>query len=185
MIVTKNGKTVQPGDFAAVRSFGGASRLIRIAEWIALRARFFPHPVPAGNENWEHAFFYLGGDDDLILEASPRGAQILPIHYDPTDVLWSTGKASLELTSEQRELAPSVARKYEGTPYSFLEYAAIALHSLHVPAPWLKTYLKSTRHMICSQLVDQCRLSVGSHLFNDNRWPGYVDPLDLALLIEA
>jgi len=184
MIVTKSGKTVQPGDFAAVRTTGEISRLIKIGEWSALRARFFPRSVPSGSEDWEHAIFYVGGDKDMILEAEPGGAQLVPFHYNPSDVLWSAENTALDLTSEQRGLASSIAAKYVGTPYSFLDYEAIALHSLHIPAPGLKRYIKSTQHLICSQLADQCRQDMNSHLFNDNRWPGYVDPLDLALLIE-
>jgi hypothetical protein len=39
--------------------------------------------------------------------------------------------------------------------------------------------------MMCSQLADQCRADGGSHLFDDGRWPGYVTPLDIGLLLEG
>ena len=37
--------------------------------------------------------------------------------------------------------------------------------------------------MICSQLVDQCYLEAGIHLYDDGRDPGDVTPADLAELV--
>ncbi len=44
-------------------------------------------------------------------------------------------------------------------------------------------YVASSKHMICSQLVDFVYMQSGIHLFNDGRWPGYVTPADLASLL--
>jgi hypothetical protein len=89
----------------------------------------------------------------------------------------------LALTPAQRAQAASVADQYKGVPYSWADYGALALHRLRIPVPDLKRYIGDTGHQICSQLADQCRLDLGSHLFDDNRWPGFVTPADLANLI--
>jgi hypothetical protein len=165
--------TVQPGDFAAVKVENAAGGLIHVGEILN----------GSGFRDYEHAIFYVGGPQDLILEAEPGGAKLVPYHYDDTGVLWSTTNSKLDLGVAQRQQAAAIAARYTGVPYSFLDYAALAAHRLHIPAPNLKNYIADTGHMICSQLVDQCRLDMGNHLFNDGRWPGYVVPTALANLI--
>lgn len=181
-VYTAEGLQVWPGDFAAVRTNGGVSDLIQLGEEAVLLLSRQYRDKRKKIGKWTHAVFYAGGPDDLILEAEPSGAKLIPNHYDPADMMWSTGKKSLDLTPAQRANAMDVAEKYKGTKYSFLDYDAIALHALGSDASLLEDYIKSTGHMICSQCTDQCRNDLGSHLFY-NRWPGFVDPLDLALLI--
>jgi hypothetical protein len=173
MLKTSAGALVLPGDFAAVRLHGDTGKLIRLGEELN----------GDGFGDWEHAIFYAGEKNDLILEAEPGGARLVPFHYEAADVLWSSDSPALDLTEAQRAMARRVAGKYRGTPYSFLDYAALAAHRLHIWAPGLKHFVGTSKHMICSQLADQCRLDMGSHLFSDGRWPGYVTPLDLANLI--
>lgn len=173
MLKTTGGLIVQPGDFAAVRVENPVGTIIHIGEILN----------GSGFRDYEHAIFYAGGPDDLILEAEPGGAKLVPYHYDNTGVLWSTVNPKLNLTPHQRSMAMTIAEHYKGVPYSFGDYLALALHRLHVPTPDLRKYIADNRHMICSQLVDQCRLDMGSHLFTDKRWPGFVTPADLANLI--
>jgi len=164
---------VQPGDFAAVKMKGDTGTLIHIGEILN----------GDGFRDYEHAFVYVGGSQDMILEAEPGGAVIRVFHYPLNDVLWSTDNVGLSLTIPQRRVIPQIAEKYKGTPYSALDYFALAARRLHIPAPQLRGYIADTGHMICSQLADQVRLDVGSHLFSDGRWPGDVTPADLANLI--
>lgn len=181
-ILIPGGKQVMPGDFGVVRTIGNVGTGIRYAQRFAMLARY--HKLPSKMEdNWEHAIFYADTEEDLILEAEPGGAKLVPFHYDSRLVMWSTQNDSLYLTSAQRSKAREVAEKYRGVPYSFLDYVAIGVHSLHEPDPILRAYIASTKHKICSALADRCRLDLDSHLFNDNRWEGYVDPLDLAEVI--
>jgi len=175
----------KPGDFFLV-SFDGKNPnlgkgvknwlthggLIRIGQFLA----------GTGFAEYEHAAVYVG--DGLIVQAEPNGANLAHVSdYDGYETLWSTG--IIELTDMQRWAICHAAHSYVGTPYSWVDYAALAAHRLHLlPATrLLKNYVASSKHMICSQLVDQCEQDAGKQLFNDNRWPGYVMPGSLYQLL--
>jgi cell wall-associated NlpC family hydrolase len=159
------GDSRQPGDWAVVRMDGQTGRLIRLGE--RLNGDRFTM--------YQHALVYAG--DGMIVQAMPGGAQLVERGVEDGD-LWSGG--ILNPTPAQRDAIVLAARSYVGTPYSWLDYAALALHRLHLPSRRLKAYIGSTKSMICSQLVDQCCADAGVHLFDDGRWPGYVDPAALA-----
>jgi hypothetical protein len=114
----------------------------------------------------------------MIVEAEPGGAVERPWHWENAPHLWSTG-TGLSVPS-----MASAAQGYIGVGYSILDYAAIGAHAAHLWTPGLREYIASTRHQICSQLTDQCAVDKGVHLFSDGRWPGYVTPLDLGLLLD-
>ncbi|MER8186950.1 hypothetical protein [Kitasatospora sp. NPDC094015] len=147
---------------------GGVGRLIRIGQWLN----------GDGFLDFEHAFVLV--DDDHLVEAQPGGAELRPASvYRDHPMLWSTG--IVPLTDEQRGAVVAAALGYQGVPYSFADYAALAAHRFHLPVgPLIKGYVASTKHMICSQLVDQCYHDAGVRLFRDGRWSGYVTPADLA-----
>lgn len=106
-----------------------------------------------------------------IVEAEPGGARHVQLHYNLAKMLWLRPP---DAATGQRVAAAAIGLK--GTPYSFLDYDALALHRLHIPAPGLRTYIGDTGHMICSQLADEAAKRGGWTLFNDNRWAGYVTP---------
>lgn len=129
----------------------------------------------------QHAFVVTSVEDDgtvMIVEAMPGGADHTPNWHLPSQTVY------LRCPDQFRSGVADAAVNLTGVPYSWLDYEAIALHHLHVPAPWLKSYIMSTKHMICSQLADEAALRGGWHLFNDGRWPGYVPPCDLNRLYE-
>lgn len=162
----------QPGDFAAVPMHTAAAGPIEFGEWLN----------GDGFGPYQHALMYIG--DGLVIEAEPDGARIRERGVEAGD-LWSTGAPGLALTIAQQKMVRAAARRYEGVGYSYLDYVAIAAHRLRIPAPHLRRFVADTGHMICSQLVDQIRVEVGSHLFRDRRWPGYVTPLALAGVIRT
>ena len=150
----------QRGDFAVVSAGGIPGRLVRYAE------------QANGSGPWadyQHAFIYIG--DGQIIQAEPSGADYgqLTAH---AKTLWSTGK--FQLTAFQRDQICDAARGYIGVPYGWLDYLALVLHRLHIPAPHLKAFIASGRSMICSQMVDAAYLAAGVHLYADGRWPGYL-----------
>lgn len=149
----------QTGDIGLVRVAGAVGSLIRVGQYLN----------GDGFATYEHAFMYVGNGE--IVEAQPGGAIITDsFKYHDVDVRWLPCPAELAIDVAQ------AGRRYEGVPYSFLDYAALATHRLHIPAPGLKRYIETTKHMICSQLVDAAAANAGWHLFADGRWPGYVTP---------
>ncbi len=163
--------TPLPGDFAVVSMGGQGGVLISAMEEIA-----YDHST-----HWDHAFVYVG--NGMIVQAEPSGACKVPLGaYQYT--IWSSG--ILFPTAAQRTAIVTAAERYaaQKTGYSYLDYAAIAGHRFRLPVPGLKDYIADTGHEICSQLVDQCWLDGGYHLFDDKRWPGYVSPYDLGTLLE-
>lgn len=178
----------QPGDFAVSRIAGIGGTAIEIMQLL-------DH---GGYREWEHAKVYTGGGQ--ILQAEPHGAQIVSEPLQRGDI-WSTGIPALALTPEQRARVPALAQSYKSAGYSWLDYEAIFLHRVRFPdlRIWpgpqdstgdrgritLQEFIKDSGHLMCSQLVDNFRLRLGSHLFHDDRWEGYVKPYDLGLLLTS
>jgi cell wall-associated NlpC family hydrolase len=169
---------IQPGDFALVPIRGSVGFMIRVGQWLN----------GDGFGKFEHAFIYIGGDQ--IVQAMPGGAQRVPLEEWGDRALWSSnldfgGEPDEHgpLTGTERSRIVTSALTYVGVPYSFLDYLSIALARLGLRPRWLKRYIASTGHMICSQLVDQCYQNAGVKLFSDGRLPGDVTPADLAELI--
>jgi hypothetical protein len=166
-----------PGDFAVVHSSAVTGRLVHVLQ------------VLSGNGRTDYEHVIVGLDGGRIVEAMPGGAMSRPFYYSPADVYWSTNRLPIEAepTSAQRQRITAAAEGYAArrVGYSLLDYAAVAAHDWHVPAPGLDAYIAATGHMMCSQLTDQCYQDGGVRLFRDGRLPGWVRPCDLADLIGA
>lgn len=130
----------QPGDFGLVSITGGVGKLIRFGQWLNGDGFF----------DYEHAFIYIG--EGKIVEAMPGGALLSDLsEYDGRSIMWSTGL--IPLTDEQRNVIVQKALSQVGTPYSFLDYLAIALYRLHIKHPGIAKRVEDSKHLICSQLV--------------------------------
>jgi hypothetical protein len=160
-----------PGDFACLQISGDVGEMIRIGQWMC----------GDGFHNFEHAEIKV--NETQTLGAYPGGADLVTIPAVQDGWLWSTG--AIRLTDMQRAKIVETALSLKGTPYSALDYFAIAAHRLGIPDPdhEIQDFIGDRKSMICSQLVDYCYLQAGVHLFNDWRWPGYVTPADLANVI--
>lgn len=173
--------TPEPGDFACVPISGAVGVGITIGQWLdGDRFQFYDHTeIYIGNSDADGPYGYT-------VSAYPNRRGKLPLPCPPSQLpgsLWSSGL--IALTPEQRLGIVSWALAHDDVGYSFLDYAALVLHGLHIPAPGLRNYVKSTNHLICSQLVDTAYNVNGVHLFNDGRWEGYVKPGDLAQLLQG
>jgi len=182
----------QPGDFACVPMGGDEGIAVSLAERLAGAGR---------SAEYGHAFVYMGeldirpgsawlhgsgGRGCYVIEAAPGGAHWRSLGDDPLarygdSGLWSTG--ALVLADAQRTAVSNAAIMALGTPYSWLDYAWLAAHHLHIPVPGLRASIAASGSMICSQYVDWCYQSAGIHLFAGGRWTGDVMPSDLAALI--
>jgi hypothetical protein len=128
---------------------------------------------------YTHAFILL--DDGTTLGAYMGGAKIITLEEE-TRRHGQPGYLRYPLSYAQQLSVVSIARSYVGTPYSLVEYPALAAVRLGLPNEALCRYVADSHHMICSQLVDQIYLDAGIHLFSDGRSPGAVTPGDLGNL---
>lgn len=161
-----------PGDFFLVPMRGIGGPAIRLAQWLN----------GDGFDPVQHAGMYLG--DGETIEAYPGGAIRGNISaYAGLDIVWSSD--FFDLTPDQRMKLVEISLGFEGVPYSFLDYGALAAHRFHVPTPGLKRFIEESGHMICSQLVDRVHELADIQLFDDHRWHGDVTPGDLYNLVKG
>lgn len=159
----------RPGDIGVTQITGNVGLLIRAGQFLN----------GTGFANYEHAFVYVG--NGLIVEAEPGGAREVELtEYNGRDVAW------LRCPDQHRDTVAAAAQRFTdpAVPYSAADYFALAAHRLRLPVPWLRGYVRSSGHMICSQLADRAAALGGWHLFADGRWDGYVTPGDIWRLIQ-
>jgi hypothetical protein len=163
----------RPGDILLTTIDNPVGTMIAVGEWANGNGfGVYQHAAIVLN-----AYRTLDGWAGTVLEAQPGGARRTPLqtyHGRRTVYVSPVG-----LSDAQRWDITQEARLYEGTPYSFLDYGAIAAHRLHVPLPRLRDYIADSGHLICSQLCDRVYRDAGIQLFRDGRWDGYVTPMDL------
>jgi uncharacterized protein YycO len=157
------------GDFALTRIHGITGAFISAGQ----------HLVGDGAPV-QHAFVYVG--NGYIVQAMPGGAEMIRLEDASEPYIWSTGR--IPLTEVQRMFISEYAIGLVGTPYSFLDYSSIALAHYRIRPRWVRDFVASTDHLICSQLVDEAYLRAGVHLFDDGRLPGDVTPGDLWWLLQ-
>ncbi|MEU1254812.1 hypothetical protein ABZ445_16180 [Streptomyces chartreusis] len=160
----------QPGDFALTKISGLTGAFVTAGQWLVGDAA----PV-------QHAYVYVGNGE--IVQAMPGGAELIPLEEANEPVVWSTGK--FPLTSADRIRICFAARGLVGTPYSFVDYASIALAHYRIRPRWVRDFVADSGHLICSQLVDEAYVRAGVRLFDDGRIPGDVTPGDLWKLLAA
>jgi hypothetical protein len=158
----------RPGDIGLTSISGRVGRMIRFGQWLN----------GDGWHGYQHAFVVVdevfASRPQTIVEAEPDGARAASLStYDGRDVVY------LRCPDEYRDEVAHQATTLLGTPYSFADYASLAARRLHIPAPQLRAYIRSSGHLICSQLADRAALRGGWHLFSDGRWEGDVTPGDL------
>lgn len=161
--------TPQPGDFGLTRINGLGGRLIRAGQYLN----------GDGYADYEHAF--IVGPGGQVIEADPSGARAAADTYPDSETVYS----SWPLTDRQRLDIVAAAYNFVGTPYSWLDYVSIALRRLGFRPQWLRDYVASSKHLICSQLVDAAYTAAGVPLFTDGRWAGDVTPACLLHVLEG
>jgi hypothetical protein len=173
-----------PGAFFLREQTGWTGR------WVAAAQAF----VRRGSR-WTHAGFIL--DNQEIAESQPQGVVIRPLSvlFDDRPLLISDapmqvwlannaqGENRRELEVWMRQRIVANARAMEGTPYSWLDYLALAWAEWKLPG-WklLRNYVEDSGHLICSAYVDRGYSFSGLHLYKKPpRLPGDVTPGDLDL----
>ncbi|MEU3986104.1 hypothetical protein AB0F77_39610 [Streptomyces sp. NPDC026672] len=160
--------TPMPGDFALTKISGLTGAFINAGQYLVGDGS----PV-------QHAFVYVG--NGYVVQAMPGGAEMIRLEDASEPVVWSTGK--VPLTEAERLFISECAIGLVGTPYSFLDYASIALAHYRIRPRWVRDFVADSGHLICSQLIDYAYECADVHLFDDGRIPGDVTPGDLWKLL--
>lgn len=130
------------------------------------------------DECWfTHAFIVtsVNGGGVRIVEAMPGGARSVLL-VGRERCVPGYGWARLPLGPGTRASVTEYGELAIGTPYSFLDYASLALLHLGLPRAWTAGRVSSSGHLICSQLVDFVLCQAGYHLFTDGRLSQDVTP---------
>lgn len=139
-------------------------------------------PPSAHSDGWPCSDCYGTGRLGTLgaVEAMPRGAQRVDQGQLEERVGPAYGYVRLPLSDEQRAAVSRAALDLVGTPYSFMDYVALALWEYGWTRPIggsaLRRYVSGSGRMICSQLVDHVLCKIGFHLFTDGRLHQDVTP---------
>lgn len=157
----------RPGDIGLVATGGDVGNLIRLGQYLN----------GEGFSVYSHAFVYLGRSaahwPNAIVEAQPSGARVTAFHYGSA-AYWCSA-ISAPLTDAQRQAVCQSAASLAGTPYGWLDYAALVARRFRVPVPGLRSYIDGSRSMICSQLAAASYRKASVPLAHDE-WDGYWTP---------
>jgi uncharacterized protein YycO len=157
----------QVGDIGLVRISGVTGVLVSLGQRLIGSSSYFTH-----------AFVVVG--DGMVVQAQPGGAECVPL----AEAVGSRRVVYTDFALDhKRGLISLAAVAMVGTPYSFLDYAAIGLRRI-LRFAGLERYVANTGHLICSQLADLAYKRAGFELF-PGRIPGDVTPGDIARLIGA
>lgn len=149
--------TPKPGNIGLTRISGLTGLLVGLGQFIIRDA-----------SRYTHVFVVL--DSNELIEAMPGGAKIESLDKYAGTTKHGSQKAvyiDLGLTSEQTIRMVDEARKLVGTPYSFLDYLALALERFGVKSARLEKYIADTGHMICSQLAVEAVERAGVDVFGE------------------
>lgn len=156
--------TPQPGDIGLSSSTAWIGKFVRTAQAVIGDHSFVTH-----------AFIVL--QDGYIIEAMPGGATFNRIDKYPHAVY-----SRFDLTDEQRSEICDQAIMMHGTPYSYLDYLALAATHFNIAPGPIRRRVADSGKMICSQLCAEAYRRAGVDLFPDMRIPMDVTPGDLSRL---
>jgi hypothetical protein len=157
---------LQPGDIGFSTIPGRVGGWVSLGQALLRDECWFTH-------TWIVSSVWAGGV--RVVEAMPGGARhayLAPgVRQGP-----GYGWIRLPLTLEQRASVTEYAEAAIGVPYSFLDYASLALLHLGWPRRWTARRVSDSGHLICSQLVDHVLCQAGYHIFRDGRLSQDVTP---------
>lgn len=156
--------TPKPGDIGLSSSTGWIGKFVKFSQAVIGDYSFVTH-----------AFIVL--PDGYIIEAMPCGATFGRLDKYPEAVF-----SQFELTDDERDSVCTEAIRLYGTPYSFLDYVALAATHFNICPQPIRNRVMDSGKMICSQLCAESYRRAGVDLFPDKRLPMDVTPGDLSRL---
>jgi hypothetical protein len=175
---------LRPGDIMFARHVRpiAADLLILLGQTI-LGQPGYPHHVAVVTQAGDSDPTYFEPYGPSIVQAMPSGAEEIEIgqkHWTK-DYIYLRPAYGIDGFGNQwiGDAVAHHARKYIGTPYSFLDYVALTGWHMRIRNGPIHNFVTSSGHMICSQLADQAMSDAGYHVFNDGRLPQDVTPSSL------
>ena len=174
---------LRPGDIMFARHVRPlAADLLILAGQTILGQPGYPHHVAVVTRSET----YVAGSEPQrlvkIVQAMPSGAEEIVIgqkHWTKDYVYLRPPYSDVPSFRHGGDAVAVMARRYIGTPYSFLDYVALTGWHMRIRNGPIHNYVTSSGHMICSQLADQAMSDAGFHVFNDGRLPQDVTPSSL------
>ena len=156
--------TLAPGSHFVVRTGGLAGQVIRLGT----------------RSQANHAGIILDADGTTV-EAQPGGAVVGHLSRYKRHLVVVNDLEPLD--DATRAWIVDEARALIGTPYSWLDIAALGLTALGIRWAWLARRVARTDRLVCSQAVDLAYQRAGVQMYDDGRLPSAVTPGDLLLRI--
>src|SRR3954469_15656448 len=125
-----------------------------------------------GQPGYPHHVFVVTQASGLNGRNAPKCVEAMPNGAREVDIDGRWGKDYVYLRPAYTEKfggtfgidVAQAARRYIDVPYSFADYAAIAGLHFGIRNGLVRRYVKSSKHMICSQLADQALCDAGFHV---------------------
>lgn len=147
---------------------------------VAIRAAL---AIVDGGAPYQHVFMITEAPvlEDGFMTVNPKAVEAMPGGAVEVDISnrWTQEFCYVRPSYKDEAQANAAAQEAINrikTPYSDLDYYAIGAHHLHLPSKIVDNYITTSKHMICSQLVDHCLMIAGWHAFNDGRLSQDVTP---------
>ncbi|GAA1701716.1 hypothetical protein [Fodinicola feengrottensis] len=160
--------TPKPGTIGLSIIRGRVGLLIRIGEFL-------------NGNGWTYTHTWILAEDDQVFAAYPGGASYQSLASEIA-MRGPIAYVDIPVTDNERAAVLAELPGLAGTPYSYLEYLALAARRLGVRSKRLDAYIASAGHMICSQLAAEAYRRAGVIIFKDGRLPQDVTPGDFASL---
>lgn len=178
---------LRPGDIMFARHVRPiAADLLILAGQLALGQPGYPHHVAVVTQAADPDPTYFEPYGPSIVQAMPSGAEEIEIgqeHWTKDYVYlrppYGDPYTDASSPTMQGDAVATMARRYIGTPYSFLDYVALTGWHMRIRNGPIHNFVTSSGHQICSQLADQAMTDAGFHVFNDGRLPQDVTPSSL------
>ncbi len=165
---------LRPGDIGFANIVGAAGVLVWAGQKLLAATE-------RGEYKIKHVFVVTQGSAiaPKIVQAMPSGAEEIHIDESWLSQPFTYVRPNYPGGRDQGFRVAEMAQRMVGTPYSFLDYAAILGLHAGVKNGLVWRRVKSSGHMICSQLADQAMADAGWHVFDDGRLPQDVMPIEL------
>jgi hypothetical protein len=167
---------VRPGDLMFTNIVGAAGVLVWFGQKLLMAAKPSEYKIKHVGVVTAAATADKG---PTLVQAMPGGAVEIELGPENFTTDYVYVRPDYVAHPNQNLEVAEDARYRIGTPYSFADYVALFGWHVGIRNGLVRRYVRTSRHMICSQLADKVLSDSGFHVFNDGRLPQDVMPAEL------